>query len=54
VLRLVADGNTNQQIAGRLGVGSETVKTLIARTFAKLGVRRRAEAVAAAHDRGLL
>jgi DNA-binding NarL/FixJ family response regulator len=54
VLRLVADGNTNQEIAGKLGVGGETVKTLIARTFAKLGVRRRAEAVAAAHDRGLL
>ena len=37
-----------------LGVGGETVKTLVARTFGKLGVRRRAEAVAAAHDQGLL
>jgi DNA-binding NarL/FixJ family response regulator len=54
VLQLVAAGSTNQQIAERLGVGGETVKTLLARTFAKLGVRRRAEAVAAAHDRGLL
>jgi DNA-binding NarL/FixJ family response regulator len=54
VLRLVASGSTNQQIASQLGVGSETVKTLLARTFAKLGVRRRAEAVSAAHDLGLL
>lgn len=54
VLRLVAGGRTNVQIADELGVGAETVKTLVARVFAKLGVRRRAEAVAAAHDRGLL
>jgi DNA-binding NarL/FixJ family response regulator len=54
VLRLVAAGRTNTQIAEDLGVGAETVKTLVARVFAKLGVRRRAEAVSAAHDRGLL
>jgi len=54
VLRLVAAGSTNREIAVELGVGGETVKTLLARTFAKLGVRRRAEAVAAAHDQGLL
>jgi len=54
VLRLVASGSTNQQIARQLGVGPETVKTLLARTFSKLGVRRRAEAVSAAHDLGLL
>jgi DNA-binding NarL/FixJ family response regulator len=54
VISLVAKGSTNQQIAEQLGVGSETVKTLLARTFSKLGVRRRAEAVSAAHDLGLL
>ena len=54
VLRLVADGATNREIAAALGVGDETVKTLLARTFAKLGVRRRAEAVSAAYSRGLL
>lgn len=54
ILRLVADGATNRQIASSLGIGDETVKTLLARTFAKLGARRRAEAVSAAHDRGLL
>lgn len=54
VLELVAAGATNREIATALHVGAETVKTLLARTFAKLGVRKRAEAVAAAHDRGLL
>jgi len=54
VLQLVASGSTNLQIAEQLGVGAETVKTLLARTFSKLGVRRRAEAVSAAHDLGLL
>ena len=54
VLRLVAAGSTNKEIAATLGVGDETVKTTLGRAFAKLGVRRRAEAVAAAHERGLL
>lgn len=54
VLRLVAAGATNREVAQELGVGDETVKTLLSRTFAKLGVRRRAEAVSAAHERGLL
>lgn len=54
VLSLVARGSTNREIASELGVGAETVKTLLSRTFAKLGVRRRAEAVAEAHNRGLL
>jgi DNA-binding NarL/FixJ family response regulator len=54
VLGLVAAGSTNREIAGALGVGEETVKTLIGRVFVKLGVSKRAEAVAAAHDRGLL
>lgn len=54
VLRLVAAGRTNKEIAGELDVGSETVKTLLARTFAKLGVKRRAEAVEVGHNLGLL
>ena len=54
VLQMVAEGFTNSEIASRLGVGDETVKTLLGRTFAKLGVRRRAEAVAIAHEQGLL
>ena len=54
VIRLVAAGATNQEIAGELGIGSETVKTLLGRVFSKLGVRRRAEAVSVAHELGLL
>lgn len=54
ILVLVAEGATNREIAARLGIGEETVKTLLARAYGKLGVRRRAEAVAAAHEHGLL
>lgn len=54
ILRLVASGSTNREIASALDVGDETVKTLLARACAKLGVRRRAEAVSAAHALGLL
>lgn len=54
VLRLVAEGRTNKEIAAALSVGDETVKTLLARIFAKLDVKRRAEAVATAAREGLL
>jgi DNA-binding NarL/FixJ family response regulator len=54
VLQLVASGSTNKEIAATLSIGGETVKTMLARVFAKLGVRRRAEAVAEAHHRGLI
>ncbi|HEX6702421.1 MAG TPA: response regulator transcription factor [Gaiellaceae bacterium] len=54
VIKLVAAGATNREIAQELGVSEETVKTLLTRTFDKLGVRRRAQAVAAAHNLGLL
>jgi DNA-binding NarL/FixJ family response regulator len=54
VLALVGEGATNVQIANTLGIGSEKVKTLIGRIFVKLGVSRRAQAVAVAHERGIL
>ena len=54
VLRLVAEGATNREIADRLEVGAETVKTVVTRVFTKLGVRKRAEAVAVAHELGIL
>jgi DNA-binding CsgD family transcriptional regulator len=54
VLKLVAAGSSNRQIAATLGLSSETVKTLLTRTFVKLGVNRRAEAVSAAHKLGIL
>jgi DNA-binding NarL/FixJ family response regulator len=53
-LRLVARGATNREIAAELDVTPETVKTLLARSYAKLGVRRRAEAVVIAGELGLL
>lgn len=54
VLTMVAAGATNREIAATLGVGDETVKTILGRVFAKLGVRRRAEAVSEAHRLGLI
>jgi DNA-binding NarL/FixJ family response regulator len=54
VLKLVAAGRTTRMIAGELGVGETTVKTLLGRVYEKLGVSKRAHAVAAAHERGLL
>jgi DNA-binding NarL/FixJ family response regulator len=54
VLALVGEGATNVQIATTLGIGTETVKTMLARAFVKLGVNRRAHAVSVAHERGIL
>lgn len=54
VLRLVARGETNREIASELGISDQTVKTLVARSCAKLGVRRRGDAAAAARGLGLL
>lgn len=54
VLGLVAGGKTNREIAELLGMGAETVKTLLERTYGKLGVRGRLGAVLAATDLGLL
>jgi DNA-binding NarL/FixJ family response regulator len=48
VLRLVAEGLSNVQIAERLFVAPSTVKTMLARVYAKLDVADRAAAVAAA------
>lgn len=45
-LRLVAAGATNRGVAEALGVGEQTVKTLLERAFLKLGARRRAEVLA--------
>lgn len=54
VLRLAASGSTNPEIAKRLDLGTETVKTLLSRTFLKLGARNRTEAATIARERGLL
>lgn len=54
VLRLVAHGATNREVAARLFISEATVKTHLLHLFAKLGVNDRAAAVAAAYDQGLL
>ena len=54
VLRLVATGAENREIAERLFVSSETVKTHLATIYRKLGVAGRAHAVAAALRQGQL
>jgi DNA-binding CsgD family transcriptional regulator len=45
VLRLVAEGLHNREIAGRLGVTEHTVKFHLAAIFGKLGASTRTEAV---------
>ena len=54
VLALVADGKTNREVAAALGVGDESVKTLLERIYKKLGARGRLAAVLAAAELGLL
>jgi two-component system response regulator NreC len=54
VLRLVALGHTNQQVAYMLGVGVKTVETYKSRLMTKLGLTGRAALVRYALQRGLL
>lgn len=54
ILALLADGLVNKQIAARLGISTNTVKTHLELLFDKLGVATRAEAVATGVKRGLL
>lgn len=54
VLRLVAAGQSNRQIADSLGITERTVKFHVTAIFNKLGADNRAQAVALAGRRGLL
>jgi DNA-binding NarL/FixJ family response regulator len=53
VLRLIAAGRTNREIAAELFLSEATVKTHVNRIFAKTSSRDRAQAVAYAHRHGL-
>jgi LuxR family maltose regulon positive regulatory protein len=54
VLRLLATGLSNQEIADRLFVSLSTVKGHTTHIYEKLGANRRTDAVARAQERGLL
>jgi DNA-binding CsgD family transcriptional regulator len=54
VLRLLAAGRSNKQIARQLDVSPNTVKTHVARLFGKLKAARRTEAILIARELGLV
>lgn len=54
ILGLVAQGMSNREIAGKLFVSENTVKTHCSRVFEKLGARRRTQAVQLGKELGLL
>ncbi|MGO4460655.1 response regulator [Streptomyces sp. M-16] len=54
VLTLMGHGRSNAELAGELTLSEATVKTHVARIFAKLGLRDRAQAVVLAYETGLV
>ena len=54
VLREIAAGHSNKEIALQLHVSPNTVKTHVARLFEKLGARRRTDAIQRARELGIL
>jgi DNA-binding NarL/FixJ family response regulator len=54
VLRLIAAGNANKAIAGRLSITEETVKSHVTNILAKLGANDRTHAVTLALKRGII
>ena len=53
VLRLVAQGRSNREIAAELFIAEKTARNHVERVYAKLGVKNRTQATLAAIDRGL-
>ena len=54
VLRLIAQGHSNKEIAGQLGVSVKTIETYKARSMEKLGLRSRVDIIRVAGERGWL
>jgi ATP/maltotriose-dependent transcriptional regulator MalT len=54
VLRLIAEGYSNQEIAGLVVIAESTAKTHAERVLAKIGARDRAQAVVVAYQSGLM
>jgi DNA-binding NarL/FixJ family response regulator len=54
VLSLVAQAMSNQEIAGKLVLAEQTVKTHVGRVLMKLGLRDRAQAIVFAYETGLV
>jgi DNA-binding CsgD family transcriptional regulator len=54
VLRLMAGGQSNRQIAARLGISEHTAKFHVSSVLAKLGAASRTEAVTIGITRGLV
>jgi DNA-binding NarL/FixJ family response regulator len=54
VLGLLADGLAHEEIAHRLGIGSETVRTHVRKASSRLGASTRTQAVATALRLGLI
>lgn len=54
VMRLVASGKTNAELAAALFLSEQTVKTHVSRILSKLGLRDRTQIVVAAYESGLV